>query len=157
MPDLKSKYNLILRKPGIKYYEGKEGIKKVLDDSLTSKTEIYTYADLEAIEKYIPKINKKYAKKRKELNIKKRGIVLDTLFTRNFLKNYHKQITDTKLIKQEDAPPFKTIMQIYDNKISYLTLSSESKIGVIIEDPNIYKMHKYLFEYLWKITKSPII
>ena len=41
-------------------------------------------------------------------------------------------------------------MQIYDNKISYLTLSDKEMIGVIIEDKYIYKMHKDLFEYMWK-------
>lgn len=149
---LTSDYNLALNKPGIQFYEGEEGIKKVLNDSLTSKSEIYSYADIEAINKYIPELNKEYVKKRERLKIKKRGIVLDTPFNRQFLSDYHKNITQTKLIRL-DQPPFHTVMQIYDNKISYLTLDERKKTGVIIADPHIYQMHKYLFEYLWDIAR----
>ncbi|MDO8591295.1 MAG: helix-turn-helix domain-containing protein [bacterium] len=151
IPKITSDYNLTTGKPGVRFFEGDTGIKAVLDDSLTAKSEIYTYADLESIEKYIPKINEEYVRERELKNIKKRGIVLDTAFNRKFLEGYHQKITDAKLIKYE-AAPFQSVMQIYDNKVSYLTLGDKQKIGVIIEDPHIYAMHKYLFEYLWNIT-----
>src|SRR3989344_3034457 len=71
--NLTSDYNLSLGKPGIQFFEGKEGIKKVLWDSLTSRTEILSYVDTESINKYIPEINKEYVAKRDRLKIKKRG------------------------------------------------------------------------------------
>jgi HTH-type transcriptional regulator, sugar sensing transcriptional regulator len=148
MGQLSSDFNLVSGKPGVQFYEGKDGVKKVLEDSLTCKNEIYSYADIESIDRYIPEINKDYVAKRERLKIKKRGIVLDTPFNRRFLTNYHKNITDTKLIKL-DKPPFQTVMQIYDSKTSYITLAEKRMIGVIISDPHIYQMHKYLFEYLW--------
>jgi hypothetical protein len=52
--------------------------------------------------------------------------------------------------------PFNSVMQIYDGKISYITLSKTSKIGVIIEDKNIYQMHKSLFEYIWSKAEAYI-
>lgn len=145
-----SDYNLISGKPGIRFFEGLDGIRRVLEDSLTSHTEILTYADIESIQKYIPEINKEYVAKRERLDIKKKGILLDTPFARNFLSGYHRAITDYKLIKY-DAVPFQTVMQIYDNKVSYLTLGDKDLIGTIIDDPRIYNMHKYIFEYLWDI------
>ncbi|MDO8492111.1 MAG: helix-turn-helix domain-containing protein [bacterium] len=151
IPKITSDYNLTTGKPGVRFFEGDTGIKTVLDDSLTAKSEIYTYADLESIEKYIPKINEDYVQERERRNIKKKGIVLDTPFNRKFIEGYHQKVTGVKLVKY-DAPPFQTVMQIYDNKVSYLTLGDKQKIGVIIEDPHIYAMHKYLFEYLWNIT-----
>jgi hypothetical protein len=33
-----------------------KGVEEVLNDSLKSKEKIYTYADIEAIQKYIPEI-----------------------------------------------------------------------------------------------------
>lgn len=153
---LKNLFFLSQERPVVKFYEGLSGVKKVLEDSLTSKTEIYSYGDIEAINKYIPDINKEYVKKREILKIKKRGIALDTPTTREFLKNYYPNVTETKFIKC-DAEPFQTIMQIYDNKISYITLSSKSMVSVIIEDANIYQMHKFLFEHLWQITQETAI
>ena len=144
-----SEYTIATGKPGIEFYEGKDGIKAVLNDSLTSKTEILSYGDLEAIDTHIGDLNADYVAARERRNIKKRGIALDTPFAREFLKNYHKAVTTTKLIKADDAP-FSTIMQIYDGKISYITLSNERMIGIIVADAHIYDMHRYLFESLWE-------
>ena len=125
------------------------GTQIILNDSLTSKTEILTYADLEAIQKYIPEINREYVEKRDKLNIKKRGIVLDTPFSRKFIKDYHPNVTETKLILPGQYP-FNTIVQIYDQKVSYLTLSEKNIVGIIIHDKNIYQTHKLLFKRLWE-------
>lgn len=148
LPELTSLYNLTTQKPAVQFYEGIEGIKTVLADSLTSKQMIYTYADMEAIIKYIDSINKEYAKKRDAMGIKKRGIMIDSKFARDYLKNYYKSTTDTRFIDHR-LYPFNSIMQIYDNKISYITLSDKGMIGVIIQDPNIYQMHKSIFEHNW--------
>ncbi|MBI3952717.1 MAG: hypothetical protein HY336_02050 [Candidatus Doudnabacteria bacterium] len=147
---LTSDYNLALGKPGIQFYEGKDGIKKVLEDTLTSKTEIYAYSDIEAIIKYIPNINQEYVAQRERRKIKKRGIFIDTPKAREELKNYHVATTQNKFIKHE-APPFEVVFQIYDNRISYITLSPNKMLGVIIEDPFIYRMHKYIYEFLWSL------
>ncbi len=148
---LTSDFNLVSGKPGVRFFEGKEGIKAVLDDSLIAHTEIYSYADIESIQKYIPDINKEYVRQREKFKIKKRGFILDTPFARKFLSHYYEGVTSTKLIKYSTTP-IQTVMQIYDKKISYLTLREENMIGAIIEDPHIYAMHKSLFEYLWGVT-----
>ncbi|MEK9135166.1 MAG: helix-turn-helix domain-containing protein [Patescibacteria group bacterium] len=153
IPDITSQFRLVSGKPGVKFFEGIAGIKKVLEDSLTSKTPIDTYADVEAIVKYIDKINREYVRQRDKLGIKKRAIILDSAFSRNYLKDYHRETTDMRFISR-NLYPFNSIMQIYDNKISYITLSDKSMIGVIIEDKNIYQMHKSIFQYTWDNAKS---
>ena len=153
LSDIISSFNLVSGKPGIQFFEGMDGIKKVLEDSLNSKTTIRTYADIEAIVKYIDKINQQYVKKRDELGIKKRAIIIDSPFARKYLKNYHEQTTDIKFIDHK-LFPFQSVMQIYDGKISYITLSEKSMIGVIIQDPAIYQMNRSIFEYTWTTAKK---
>ena len=153
LPSLVSDFNLISGKPGVRFFEGIEGVKKVLEDTLTSKETIYAYSDIEAMVKFIDKINKEYVKKREELRIKKKAILIDAPFTRDYLKNYHLAITENKFIDHK-LFSFNSLMQIYDNKIAYVTLSDKSKIGVIIEDKNIYQMHKSLFEFTWTHAKT---
>ncbi len=148
-----SDYNLSSGKPGVLFYEGVEGIKRVLDDTLDSKTEICSYADIEAVIKNIGAINKTYVAKREKLGIRRRGILLDTPATREYLKDYHVTVTESRLIRV-DAPPFESVMNIYDGKISYITLQPDKMIGAIIADRHIYNMHKYLFEYLWGIAEK---
>lgn len=151
MPSLISEFNLIAGTPGVQVYEGKEGVEKVLNDSLTSKTEILTYADIEAIDCHIAQENEAYVKKREKLDITKRGIVLDTPFAREYLKNYHHLVTETHFLKAS-SHPFESVMMIYDGKISYLTLNEQKKIGVIISDQQLYTLHKTLFEFIWQVT-----
>ncbi len=153
---LASKFNLLTGKPNVQFFEGKEGIQKVLEDTLKvpSGTEIYTYADIDAIEKYIPEINKEYSARREKLGIVKKGLLLDTPKAREIIKNYHTDVTQSKFISYAESE-LETVMQIYENRISYITLREGSMIGVIIEDASIYKMHKAVFESLWSNTTTP--
>lgn len=152
---LVSMYNLANNKPGIEFYEGISGVKKILGDSLTAREAIYSYADFEAIEENISKINAEYRKKRNNEFITKKGIALDTPFSREFLKDYPKIDRDNvRLIPKIDIP-FSSIMQIYDKKITYISFNTDKTItSIIITDPNLYAMHRYLFESLWNVSKS---
>jgi len=149
LPDFVSAYNLISNKPGIKFYEGEDGIQKSLEDTLTSPEPIDTFADIEAVEKNVKEINDAYAKKREKLQIKKRVIVADTPFNRSYLKNYNGTITEFRFLPK-DFYSFNSGVQIYNNKVSYQVISPENKMAIIIEDKNIYQMNKLLFEYIWE-------
>lgn len=148
-PDLVSEFNISHHKPGVYYYEGMLGIKQVLDDSLTAKETILTYADIEAIEKFIHDVNEEYVTNREKLGIKKRALILDTPFAREQLKDYHPDVTDLKFVPS-DVAPFRTVMQVYDGRTSYISLSEERMLGIIIEDPAIYRMNKFLLEAIWR-------
>jgi sugar-specific transcriptional regulator TrmB len=148
LPSIVSDFNLISGRPGVLFYEGEDGIKKTLEDSLSSKTEIYTYADMETVVKYADKINRDYVKKRDKADIKKKVIMLDNEFARKYMKTYHKDITDVRFI-QHKLYPFSAVTEIYDGTTAYVTLEENNKIGVIIKNESIYKMQKSLFEFIW--------
>lgn len=154
LPGLISDFNLISGRPGVQFFEGKAGVEHVLEDSLTAKGIIYTYADIEAVVRHIKDINERYVQKRERRGIKKKVLLLDSPFARDLMKTYHPGVTEARLISLE-APPFRSIMEIYDNRISYITFSKDTMIGVIIDDKAIYEMHKYLFEYMWE--KTPVL
>lgn len=148
LPDMISSYNLMSNKPGVKYYEGEEGIWKILNDTLKSKTEILTIADVGAVDKYLKEVNKKYVEKRNKKKIKKRLLALDSEYAREHFAG-RGELTDLKLIDLE-INPFSTSLQIYDGKIAYITMTKEILTGTLIEDENIYSMHKALFDLLWQ-------
>lgn len=149
LPAMISEYNLAANKPGVKFLEGEDGIYISLMDTLKTKGEIYTFVDVKATNETIKEINDEYAKKRERLGIKKRIIVSDNEENRQFFAGFNSEITQVKFIKKEYYP-FKTGMQIYANKVSYQTLDKENMMAVIIEDKNIYQMHKLFFEYIWE-------
>ncbi|MFZ2205708.1 MAG: helix-turn-helix domain-containing protein [Minisyncoccia bacterium] len=147
-----SKYNLITGKPNVRFFEGKEGISEVTNDTLSSKTEIYAYIDSEAVESLYPDLNKEYVGKRMKQKIHKKIISPDSEFERGLAKDSDNEFTETRVLGADFR--FATVMQIYDNKISYITLSKDKQIGVIIEDPDIYKTHKAIFEHEWKTAEK---
>jgi sugar-specific transcriptional regulator TrmB len=149
---LRSLYNLIQDKPTVRFYEGPEGIKKVLEDSLSAKGTIYTYADTEAVEQNVKDINDQYVKRRIEKMIPKKIISLDSPFAHEDYSKNSGPYTEARLIPGP-ANPFRTGMQIYNNTISYQTLDSKKMIGVIIEDERIARLHKTIFEFIWNSLK----
>ncbi len=151
MGQMISTFNLASGKPNVQFFEGLEGVWKVLEDSLTATTTIDAYSDIESIEKYIPEVNKKYVEKREKFKIKKRGLILDTPKARALLEGYHTDVTENKFIKCSLTPnQTQTIIQIYENKVSFITLGENTMFGTIIEDIHIYELHKYLYQSLWE-------
>lgn len=147
MGKLVSDFNLISGKPNVQFFEGTAGIIKIADDSLTSTTEILSFIDNEAVNKYAPEINAEYVKRRRKEGIKKKMISVDGDYIRERIKGFDPETTEVRVIPKNFG--FTTVMQIYDNKISYLTLDERRRVGVIIESPEIYQMHKTLFENTW--------
>lgn len=153
MPMLLSSFNLVSSQPGVRIYEGKDGLAKTLNDSLSSRTEILTYADIEGMEKYMGRANDKYLARRKELKIYKRGILADTPYSREYMKNYDEEVTKIKFIDGKKYPMYLE-MEIYDNKVSFMTFSDKKLIGAIIENEEIYKTQKSIFEIIWDNTEE---
>ena len=156
LPSLISNYNLSLNKPGIKFYEGKDGMEKILDDTLTSQTEILLFintASMEEEEKF-KEINEEYKRKRKLKGIKKRIIRVGkkpemTFGTRD---DKYEAITEIKYL-DKNLSAFKSDIQIYDGKISNQIIDGENVISILIEDKHIYAMNKAWFELLWEIAR----
>ena len=150
--NLSSKFNLLSGKPNVQFYEGEEGVKKVVFDTVNSKTEILSFADNEAVNKLYPKLNEEYLPLRKQNKVKKRLISKDSAYIRELAKKDDPEVTERRVLKDDFA--FATVMQIYDGKVSYVNLDPGRAIGVIIEDASIYSMHRTLFEIIWKNSQA---
>lgn len=146
-----SDYNLFSGKPNVRFFEGLNGLIESANDSLDSKTEILEYIDNKSVSENIPEFNEKYSKQRKTKNIKKKLLCVDSPFNRERAKKITSEDTEVRFVESE---PFATVMQIYDNKVSYITLDKERMIGVVIESPEVYQMHKTIFESQWQKAKT---
>lgn len=142
-----SKFNLSIGKPNVQFFEGLDGIKKVALDSLTSQTDICSFVDTDTLLEIYPDLNKEYVGKRLNNSVKKKIISTDSPIVRAIAKTDDKNFTEQRIVKQKIH--FATIVMIYDNKISYITLDPKKHIGIIIEDPDIYKTNQAIFDYIW--------
>lgn len=154
-----SQFNLQQGKPNIQFFEGKEGIEKVLEDTLTSQTEILTYVDMEIVEKYFKEINDEYVIKREKKNIQKRILAIENEFSINLFSKWYNEnpdffkVTNIKMAKTP-ITEIEGAIQIYDDKIGIITVSDTNLISIIIEDARISKLFKSMFEALYSTSPS---
>jgi len=161
LPDLVSLYKLNQYKPTIRYFEGEQGVKNAIHDMLKSTETIYTYGDIFAVTKYIADINKKHSDERKRLRIQKRVLLFNTEESDALLKSLRSdEFTEYRVLKnQQTKEEVQSVIEIYDDKVEYLTVSDAHKIAVILQDARIAKMHRILFENDWELSiplESPL-
>jgi len=143
--------------PNVKFFQGKDAARKILYDTLTSKTELKDFANIDAMFEQIKDINDDYVKEREKTNLTKRSLLLDTPFARKVYekgKYSPKSHKGYKWIKQS-LYPFALEMNIYDGKISYLTYIEDNFVGVIIENDYIYQMHESMWNLIWDLLPTP--
>lgn len=143
--------------PNVSFYRGKDAIRKVLFDTLTSKTELKDFANIDAMFEHVQKINDEYVAEREGTKITKRSLLLDTPFAREIYERgtySSKSHKGYKWINQE-LYPFALEMNIYDGKVSYITYVKNDFVGVIIENDHIYQLHDSLWNLIWNMLPEP--
>lgn len=152
MPGLLSTYNLSYHKPGVKVFEGDEAIKRVLEDTLKAKSEILAFIDAESIIRYIPKINSWYGHERNKRQKEKLNLLFSSNFNEEYMGTHAIPYTKNRLIAHK-ANLLGVSLHIYDNTVSFMTLKSNLKIGIIIDDPLIANLLKSIFQAVWELAK----
>lgn len=153
MPQLLSIANVMDRKPAIRFYEGKDGLRDLFKD-------ILKYPDQEVLEWYSESyathfdeefFSKYFTPRRVKNKIWVRAILPDNEIIRKLIVNNEKQLRQTKLL--DPAKYHIAIeMNVYaQNKISII--SFEEEIGLIIESQKIHDSMKNLFELMWEMIK----
>jgi sugar-specific transcriptional regulator TrmB len=152
-------FNLSVHKPGVRFFEGQNALREILDDSLSAEGEIYTFIDSEAINKHFKEENARHIEQRRKKNLYKKIIALDCDYARKHYQNLHSEITKIKLLPPSQRTPFRTSVQIYNNSVSFFTLTEQAQMGVLVQDENIANFLKTIFEFAWnslpELIKQP--
>lgn len=151
-------------KPKVKYYEGEEGVKRAMDETLTSTEPILAWSAYNSWLDTKPSLHeyvKEYARQRVEkYKIPVRVLVEDTVRVRNYLFNEYPPLSSKKDPLMEirwipkDVPKFANEINIYNDKVSIVSLAKNELLGLVIESHEIAKTHKSIFEMAWKAGKQ---
>jgi sugar-specific transcriptional regulator TrmB len=159
LPQLVSRYNLTINKPGVIFYEGEDGLRKILQNTLSSQTEVYLFINTDAFSQNqkFQEINEEYKIKREKAGIKKKilraGIKPENTFGQKQDSLEYKELTEIRYTGKPTSP-FSSTIQIYDGKISYQTIKETGITSILIEDRDIYEMHKAFFELIWNASEK---
>ncbi|MCK5416095.1 hypothetical protein KAI92_01555 [Candidatus Parcubacteria bacterium] len=152
IPELKSLQGKEENKPVTKFYEGREGIKFILDDILDTvvkeRDKTYFIYSAEGVREDIYNAYPSYNKKRIKQNIKAQTISLseggDTY-----------GLDERKWMQVANAEKNSmTYIVIYAGKCAFLSRDNQgTSVGVIIENRMIYATQKEIFLKLWSFLK----
>ena len=149
LPQLRSIPSLHQR-PKIRFYEGKDGIQQVYEDTLTSPETILAWANVEDVEHTLPHYFPEYYKRRTQKGIKIKAIFPNTPMARARSDQDKNENRETALVPPEDYF-FSPEINIYGNKI--MIASWRAKLGVTIESAEIAGAMKTIFKLAWKEAK----
>lgn len=149
IPELKSIHNVSDR-PKVSFYEGREGLERVYEDTLTSAEPIRAYASVENMHLGLPNYFPEYYKRRAGKGIAIRAIVPDSETGRERKSFDIKEKRETALVPKEKFD-FIPEINIYDNKV--MIASWREKLGIIIESTEIADAMKKIYELAWSEAK----
>lgn len=147
IPELKSLQGAKDDKPTSKFYEGKQGIKFILDDVLQMKknSEYYVYSApgvRDDLYEAYPEFTKKRIKQK---------IQVKTISLSEGGKTYGMDARKWLGIGKKDSQS-NTFILIYDNKCAFIARDKSGKlIGVLIENEMIFITQKNIFLQLWNL------
>ncbi|MBA4336804.1 hypothetical protein C0416_03460 [bacterium] len=160
LPDFYALTNPLSIKPKIRFYEGEEGVKRAMNDTLNSTEPLCSWSAFDSWLKAGPTLSK-YIKDYAKLRVEKykipiKVIVPDTPDVRKYLLEQYPPILAKKDPLMEirwvpkDVPIFHNETNIYDDKVSIVSLAKNELLGVVIESHEIAKLHKAMFQMAWK-------
>lgn len=156
MPQLRSMYNRALGKPQIRFYEGSDGIRQALQDTLTVTSENKLLRGLLSMEELMQTPGRKemeqYVKDRVE-----KGIFLRVI--RSAQKDTHPiwPTSQTALRELRYCPPHMMLSMtvfIYDQRVCLIS-SKKENYALVIESEEFAAIQRTLFESIWTISSLP--
>lgn len=152
IPQLKSLNNPLSIRPKVSFYDGEVGVKAVMEDTLTARGTLFCYSSLDKwlmspLKDYI----EDYGKRRVfEKKIPLKALVNTHSLSLDYLKHhYPKRLTTVKWIPAI-YEIFENEINIYDNKVSIVSLSPNQMFGIILESEQIATTQKTIFDITWR-------
>jgi sugar-specific transcriptional regulator TrmB len=159
LPELMSSFNVRGIKPKIRYYEGRDGMKKITTNAIMSGSQ--EILDLTPVKNVMAVLGERFVKHRVDARVQK-GIRLKVLRPKERIKGPWEMVsTDKSLLREIRYLPenFKldNFITIYANTVAIVS-SLEENYGLEIESKEFADTMRSLFYLVWekaeKVTKS---
>ena len=144
LPELEAIHNKKEVKPKVLFFEDKEGILKVYEDTLKEKPEEILMFATSKIFEALGEFPLEYVEERKKKNIHALRIGPKTPLFSKHQKMDQAELSETKLLKDFNIP---IEINIYNNKVAFMSYAD--KIGLIIESEGIAQSMRKIYELLW--------
>lgn len=153
LPNLLSLTSFEKNKPIVEIFEGKEGIKTILNDILKTKEEWLAFGSSGKGQEILSFYAEHWEREREKLKINLRGILDSSESGIKRGKELSKRkYTKIKHVKEEYSNPSST--WIYGERIAFIIWSKEHSFAIRITSKEITDNFRRHFEVLWKGAKD---
>ena len=132
----------------VEVYEGKEGLKTILEEVIREKKDILTYGSDGNFSRILRYCFKHYLRR-----LEKEGIRMKVIFDEENKRDFRWKNAKVKYIPKEFKSPTETT--IYGNKVIIFILTEEPK-AIVITSKSISAAYRNYFKILWKSAKEAI-
>lgn len=144
LPRLLTYYYSNRGEPGIRFYQGKDGLTKIYEDHLRIGQDVYFVRTM-ADEEYFGDVLYQYMQKRAKRGIKAHGLAPYTTGTFEYGQKNDKELNRDMAWFPPEAYKAPVEISIYGDKVSLISFGKEA-IGTIIESPQIAEALRELFQ-----------
>jgi len=150
MPQLRAMYGKTKFRPTVRFYQGKEQMKMILEEMLSEAKEIMAFSsadDLFSTLDYFPEI----LKKRIKLKIPNRVILRDTQKGRERKKLGSKELRQVRLVPS--TYDYHGMIMVWENKIAMYSFQKDME-ALVIESEVLASTQKAMFEVIWDFLEK---
>jgi len=155
MPDLLAIFNAKDIKPKVRYYEGREGMKNILLNSIKSGSKENLH--LNPFNNVIEVLGKDFARHYIETRVKNKINVRSLRLQEEVQGSWEFKTKDQSILREVRYLPkdfnLDNLIIIYNNTIAIIS-SVKENYGLEIESKELSNTMRSVFEILWKITKN---
>jgi sugar-specific transcriptional regulator TrmB len=146
IPELAGIFNLSTNKPGVTYFEGIEGVKKIYENTLSEKPDeilvLRSPYDQGRLGPYLTG----YVKRRARLGIKSK-IILPKIMQKAADIEDQKYLRERKFI-DKNIFNISTEIDIYNDQVAFISLDKKV-MGFIISSKDVAQTFRNIFELIW--------
>lgn len=161
VPSLKKLTGDLVLAPKVKYFEGLEGIKTILLDSIDTLKELpkerrikYAYSSAPEVSSDLRHFLDEYIELREKNGISVRGIFPQSKRTEEYKGKVHLNFAQIKILPKDIHFKVDSEIAIYADKVAIMSLKDDRLHGLIIESPEIASTERSIFELAWRSCRS---
>lgn len=148
LPELEKKKQKAKSKHEVQVFQGKQGIKAILEDMLKNKATIYVFGAQGKFQETLPLYFEQFNSSRKKQRIKLK--ILYSEKHRQLRETHPIQFSEIRYLPQYDSP---STTFIYQNKLAII-MWTDPPLGILIESHELNQTYQNFWNILASISKE---
>jgi len=147
LPELNAMSGVSRARPSVRFYQGEEQMKIVLDEILDEASELICFGVSEDLLRILGDYHKTFLEKRIKRKISLRLILRDSSTARERQRLGPQQLRQVKIVPNKFS--YHGIVYVWKNKIAMFSLANDL-VAVVTESQELADLQRALFNYVWE-------